>query len=131
MMRRTAISLATCSYATSLVWNRHEIPLNGELVLTDVHAYYDTPADRVIALATGEAGVVLKLNVSSTANVTMSPWSTLLDTSFPTYWYGTYVFNAHSYMLSGFLDGSGVAYGVVSFTTDGGQTWVSREAHSV
>lgn len=126
-MPRSLLALATAlaaaggaaAAAAPLKWSRHKLPLSGELVLTDVHAVLE--GGRVLALATGEAGVVLKLNES--ASVAAPAWTTLLDTSFPSYWYGAYVFDAHTYLISGFIDGDGVAYGVVAFTDDGGATW--------
>ena len=37
--------------------------------------------------------------------------------------YGCYVFDANTYLVSGFLDGSGASYGVVAYSDDGGSTW--------
>ena len=123
LARRAALcaAAATCAAAAAapLKWTKHSLPLTGELVLTDVHAILD--GGNVIALASGEAGVLLKL--SQPATVVGGKWTTLLDTSFPTYWYGAYAFSATSYLVSGFLDGNGAAYGVVAFSDDGGKTW--------
>jgi hypothetical protein len=104
----------------SLTWIKHTIPLTGELVLTDVHAIIED--SRIIALASGEGGVLLKLDIPISESPPFS-WTTLLDTSFPTYWYGVYAFNATSYLISGFLDGNGEAFGVVAFSDDGGKSW--------
>ena len=110
---------ASAASAAPLAWTRHALPLSGELVLTDVHAI--SAGDRVVALASGEAGVLLKLDAPATQKE--GTWTTLLDTSFPTYWYGVYLFTADSYLISGFIDGSGVAYGVVAFSDDAGKTF--------
>jgi len=120
MFRRLLSSAAVAGAAAApLVWTRHAQPLSGELVLTDVHAAL--VGDRVVGLVTGEAGVVLKLDAPAAA--AGGNWSVLLDTSFPTYWYGAYVFDASTYLVSGFIDGSGEAYGVVAFSDDGGASW--------
>ena len=108
--------------ASGVSWTRNQIPLSGELVLTDVHAALDSTTNTIVALATGEAGVVLRLE-SAVSTAPGGTWITLLDTSFPTYWYGAYVFNASAYLLSGFLDGSGKSCGVVSFSFDAGASW--------
>lgn len=102
-----------------LVWTRYALPLSGELVLTDVHATLS--GGDVVALATGEGGIVLKLEQPS--GVIGGAWTAIWDTSFPTYWYGVYAFDASSYLVSGFIDGGGTAYGVVAYTDDGGRTW--------
>ena len=126
MTARRVLSFAAAAAAASplvagLTWMRHSVPLSGELVLTDVHAAFDAVSGNVTAIATGEGGVVLKLQQA--AGTVGGTWITLLDTSFPTYWYGAYVFSPTSYLISGFLDGSGTAYGVIAFSDDGGETW--------
>jgi len=117
----STVLLAPAAGATPppLTWTRHSLPLSGELVLTDVHAIAE--GGRVVALATGEGGVVLKLDAP--AAQAKGVWTTLLDTSFPTYWYGCYVFSPSSLLVSGFIDGDGAAYGVVAFSDDGGASW--------
>ena len=119
LLAAAALCLAAPSSA-ALTWTRHALPLSGELVLTDVHAIA-VGSDRVVALASGEAGVLLKLDAP--AAQAKGTWTTLLDTSFPTFWYGAFAFSENSYLVSGFIDGSGVAYGVVAFSDDGGKTW--------
>ena len=114
-----ALAAAPAAVAAPLAWTRHSLPLSGELVLTDVHAIAD--GANVVALASGEAGVLLKLDAP--AAQAKGTWTTLLDTSFPTYWYGCYLFSATSYLVSGFIDGDGAAYGVVAFSDDAGKTW--------
>ena len=109
------------SPSCALTWVRHSVPISGTLVLTDVHAVLD--GGRVVALATGEEGVLLKLDVAAEAPPAGSAWAALTNQGASTYWYGAYVFNASSLLASGFIDGNGVAYGVVSFSDDGGATW--------
>lgn len=109
-------ALSTCC---ALSWVRHSVPISGALVLTDVHAVLD--GGRVIALAAGEGGVLLKLDVAAEAPPAGSAWQALSNPN--VYWYGAYVFNASSFLASGFVDGDGAAYGVVSFSDDGGATW--------
>jgi hypothetical protein len=109
------------SSASALTWVRHQLPLSGPLVLTDVHAALE--GDRVVALVTGEAGVLLRLDVASSAPPAGSAWAALANQGADVYWYGAYVFNASSYLISGFIDGGGTAYGVVSYSEDGGSTW--------
>ena len=53
--------MAALSSVSSLTWVHHKVPISGQLVLTDVHAVVD--ATRVVAYATGEAGVLLKLDL--------------------------------------------------------------------
>ena len=120
--------VAVLQAALSLTWRRHVQPLQGELVLTDVHAFFDAETGLVTALATGEAGVVLRLSApvaNASGGATGAAWTTLLDTSFPLYWYGAYVFSASQYLLSGFLDGDDKAYGVLTSSNDGGVTWAN------
>lgn len=127
-MLRALFFLSVFETALCLTWNRHAQPLSGELVLTDVHAYYDSATDHVTALATGEAGVVLRLSASAanaSGGTTGEHWKTLLDTSFPLYWYGAYVFSASQYLISGFLDGNDKAYGILTSSSDGGKTWAN------
>lgn len=122
-----ATACAGCASA-AVAWNKHAQPLAGELVLTDVHAVYDTASDHVTALATGEAGVLLKLSApaaSAGGGAGAAAWTTLLDTSFPTYWYGCFLFSATNYLLSGFIDGDGAAFGVLTTSVDGGQSWAN------
>ena len=109
--------------SAALAWTRHAIPLQGELVLTDVHAIFDAASGRIVAIATGEAGVVLKLDVPAEQAPSNYSWTTLLDTSFPLYWYGAFVFSPTSYLISGFYDGNDQAYGIITFSDDGGLTW--------
>ena len=122
-MRAVLLLSAICAHTSALVWTRHLIPLSGELVLTDVHAVI--AGDRIISVVTGESGVALKLDAPVSGNASATPWTTLLDESFPFYFYGVFVFDALNYLLSGFIDGSGQSYGVVSFTTDGGNSWTN------
>jgi hypothetical protein len=119
LLAAAALAAAARVAAAPLAWTKHSLPLSGELVLTDVHAIAD--GDRVVALASGEAGVLLKLDAP--AAQAKGVWTTLLDTSFPTYWYGAYAFSATSYLVSGFIDGDGAAYGVVAFSDDAGRSW--------
>lgn len=121
-MKPALYGLLIVGASAGLNWTRNTIPLTGELVLTDIHATLDSTTDTIIALATGEAGVVLKLN-TSVSRTLGGVWTTLLDTSFPTYWYGAYVFNVTSYLLSGFIDGGGKSFGIVAFSYDAGVTW--------
>lgn len=117
-----AAALATLPVGVSaLKWVKHGVPLSGELVLTDVHAIYLNSSNSVMAYATGEGGVLLKL--VQAASVAAGTWSTVLDTSFPLYWYGVYSWDANNTLISGFVDGSGGAYGVIQYTHDGGATW--------
>jgi hypothetical protein len=108
--------------AAGLTWAHHGVPLTGELVLTDVHAIYVPGSESVVGWAAGEGGVLLKLDHLPAANRT-GAWTVALDTSFPLYWYGVHAFDEDSVLLSGFLDGSGQAYGVITFSEDGGETW--------
>jgi hypothetical protein len=119
MFRLVAASLLFPATTSALKWVRHLVPLSGTLVLTDVHAMLD--GDRIVALATGEGGVLLKLDVNASAPPAGSEWQVLSNPG--VYWYGAYVFSASSFLVSGFVDGGGVAYGVVSFSDDGGVTW--------
>ena len=112
------VSLFPC-VAAALTWVRHTIPFSGTLVLTDVHAALD--GVRIVALATGEQGVVLKLDAEVAPPA--GTWQVLTNQGADIYWYGAYVFNASSLLLSGFVDGGGEAYGVVSFSDDGGSSW--------
>ena len=105
---------------SSLTWIKHDLPLSGELVLTDVHAIIED--SRIIALASGEEGVLLKLDVPVDQHGNYT-WETLLDSSDTTYWFGVYLFSASSFLISGFHDGADGAYGIVSFSDDGGRTW--------
>ena len=107
----------------SLEWIHHKLPLSGELVLTDIHAVISSQSV-ITAYATGEAGVLLKLRDPDPSSPP-PPWSIALDTSFPLYWYGVYSFDENHTLLSGFLDGSGKAYGIVQETFDGGETWTN------
>jgi hypothetical protein len=107
------------STAAALKWVRHAVPLSGTLVLTDVHAALD--GGRIVALTTGEEGVLLKLDVPANTSPAGSAWQVLRNPGVD--WYGAYVFNATSFLLSGFIDGGGVAYGVVSYSDDGGGRW--------
>lgn len=79
-----AIGCGCLAPAAALTWTQHTQPLAGELVLTDVHAILDGTSGDVVALATGEGGVVLKLRQAP--QVQGGAWTTLLDTSYPTYW---------------------------------------------
>jgi len=128
-MRRVAFAAACAACASAaVVWNVHAQPLAGELVLTDVHALYDAASGTVTALATGEGGVVLKLSApaaSAGGGASGAAWTTLLDTSFPAYWYGCFVFSATNFLLSGFVDGSGQSFGVLTTSVDGGRTWAN------
>ena len=63
---------------SSLTWIKHDLPLSGELVLTDVHAIIED--SRIIALASGEEGVLLKLDVPVDQHGNYT-WETLLDSS--------------------------------------------------
>jgi hypothetical protein len=121
-----ALQVLACPLAvqSSIVWTKNFIPLTGELVLTDIHAVLDSNYEMVTALASGEGGVVLKLN-QSVGEGPSGNWTTLLDSSYPTYWYGVYLFSPTSYLVSGFIDGSGHSYGVIAFSFDGGLTWTN------
>ena len=124
MLRIFYLFFSSVALGLGLTWTRNTIPLTGELVLTDVHAVLDAATNRVVALVTGEAGVVLKLN-TSVSSAPGGTWTTLLDTSFPTYWYGAFVFNASAYLLSGFVDGSDKSCGIISFSYNAGATWTN------
>lgn len=121
------VSLLLLCYASAIAaalsWQRHSLPLSGELVLTDVHSVLS--GSSVQTYATGEAGVLLKqVNpISAAANAT--PWTISLDTSFPFYWYGVYTWPdaPNETLISGFYDGDSKAYGIIQFTEDGGATW--------
>ena len=80
--------IATAGVAASvsaLTWQKHTLPIAGQLVLTDVHGVYLPETDSVVVIATGEGGVVLKL-AAPAANAT-GTWTALLHTGFPLYWY--------------------------------------------
>lgn len=64
--------------------------------------------------------MLLKLRSSVSAH---DVWQTALDLSFPYYFYGVYCFDANTTMLSGFIDGSSGAFGIIQYTRDGGVTW--------
>jgi hypothetical protein len=112
--------LTLLKFTTSLTWEKHQLPISGELVLTDIHAIVED--SRIIALASGEEGVLLKLDIPVTQTAPFI-WATLLDVGPPVYWYGAYLFSSTSYLISGFLDGSNEDFGVVAFSDDGGKTW--------
>lgn len=118
-MHRLIAASAACAAAAALPWQKHTIPISGQLVLTDVHAILS--GNNVIAYASGEGGVLLKL--TAPAAVQAGNWVDILDQSFPFYWYGVYSFDANTTLLSGFIDGSGSSYGVIQYTEDGGRTW--------
>lgn len=106
-------------------WQQHSQPLKGALVLTDVHAVLTAGGAGILAYATGEAGVLLKLAAPAAGPANATPWVVALDTSFPLYWYGVYTWpeDTNRTLLAGFFDGSGQAYGVIQYTEDGGSTW--------
>lgn len=83
-LMRCIVAVCAASRIAAVTWQKHAIPLAGELVLTDVHGAYDAGSDTVVVVATGEGGVVLKL-AAPAANAT-GAWVVLLDTSFPLYW---------------------------------------------
>jgi photosystem II stability/assembly factor-like uncharacterized protein len=116
-----AAALACTVHAGGLVWRKHNIPISGELVLTDVHAFYDASTGEVTALATGEGGLVLKLQEPVAQPI--GNWTLALDAHYPLFFYGCYVFDANTYLVSGFDDGSGQSFGLITFSEDGGQTW--------
>lgn len=121
-MRR--IPLLCCAAASAaLDWQRHTLPLTGELVLTDVHAVLS--GSNVQTYATGEGGVLLKQSNPISAVANSTPWTVMLDTSYPYYWYGVYTWpdNPNTTLISGFFDGNSKAYGIIQFTEDGGATW--------
>lgn len=123
MMLAPLALLAGLSASHALSWQRHTIPLRGELVLTDVHAITQ-PSGAIVAYAAGEAGVLLKLvDAVPSANATVTPWTVSLNAGFPLYFYGVYSFDANNTILTGFVDGSGGAYGILQSTSDGGTTW--------
>lgn len=120
-----AVALSASSVphvAEALKWTKGSIPLAGGAVLTDVHAIFDSSSSDIIAYASGEAGVLLKLRASTSEP---EVWQTVLDLSFPFYFYGVYSFDANTTMLSGFIDGSQGAYGIIQYTRDGGNTWTN------
>ena len=122
---RSLLAVLCClsSSSAQLTWTQHSLSLSGELVLTDLHAIVTgTGQDpSILALASGEAGVLLQLHSSESA--VGGNWSTALDQSFPWYWYGVYAFSASDWLLSGFYDGTGASYGIIQYTHDAGLTW--------
>lgn len=127
-MRGLAAACSVVCACAAVTWRKHSQPLSGELVLTDVHAVFNATSGMVTALVTGEAGVVLKLSApaaSAGGGAAGAAWTTLLDTSFPAYWYGCYLFSDADFLLSGFVDGGGAAFGVLTTSLDGGRTWAN------
>src|SRR4051812_18236564 len=99
-MMKLSPLITLLSSAAALNWQRNGVPISGQLVLTDVHAVWDNSTSTVVAYATGEGGVLLKLS-NSPAGIQAANWSVTLDTSFPFYWYGVYSWDANTTIISG------------------------------
>jgi hypothetical protein len=107
-------------------WVSQQTPFTGggaECVLIDVHVRASTEAPgAVVGYVAGEGGVILKTTQSMNAT-TNGTWASVSALSFPYYFYGAYAFSDSDAMVSGFTDGSAGANGIVSYTSDGGQSW--------
>jgi len=114
--------LLWCAAAQALDWHRYALPIQGQLVLTDVHALVG--ADGALTVyAAGEAGVLLKLADPAPRSGAFPPFAVALHAGYPLYYYGVYSFDANHTLLTGFYDGSGGSFGLLQETLDGGTTW--------
>lgn len=83
-----------------------------------MHAHYDAATDEVTALAAAENGSVLQLQ--QPAQSAGGTWNTILSDGCAMYWYGCYAFDASTYLISGFYDGTRT-YDVLACTKNGGK----------
>jgi hypothetical protein len=104
-----------------------DTPMPGGAVLTDVYVVALSPSSpspsALLGFASGELGVLIKLNTSSPS---AGSWTFALDTG-DVYPYGTAVFpDLATVLVAGFVDGGGDSKGYLQYSRDGGATFEPR-----